>query len=196
MSTGAGLSRRALFGAAGGATLAAAGCGKTERQKAGRGPQPGDADSLRFVLTVEYMERDFYDQVLQAGVLSGSQAELARRFAEDERRHIEALESVARSLRISVPVPETAFESVLGRPQDALRAAADLENNGADAYLGQLSEIDSDTYLAKLLAIQTVEARHAAAFEHAIGHSTEPDGAFATSLDADEVMRRLEPYLV
>ena len=190
------VSRRAFLGLAGGAAAATAGCGKTERQKAGRGPQPGDADSVRFALTLEYVERDFYDQVLQAGVLSGAEAQLAHRFAEDERKHVAALEGVARRLRLSVPVPETAFDAVLGSREKILKTAALLENGGADAYLGQLSEITSDDVLASVLAIHTVEARHAAAISRILGRSSEPDGAFATSLDADEAMRRLEPYLV
>ena len=191
------LERRAFVAAAGAAVASLASCGgDTDRETPERGPASGDLEAVNFALLIEYFEADFYRQVLGRGIFSGAERRLIREIYGNEQDHVAALEGTARKLGRPVAPPETNFEEVFaGGRERTLRVAADLENTGAGAYLGQAKNARSDAVLAAALSIHTVEARHAAALSEISGRSFTPDGAFATPLAADEVMRRIRPYL-
>jgi len=191
------LTRRSLVsGAAGGAALLAAGCGADEREPRASSPR-GDLDVVNYALTLEFLEQDFYDAVVKSGVLSGYEADLAKKIYDNESEHVRALSAVAKELGRPVGRPATDFDPVLSGGRDrVIGVAADLESTGAGAYLAEAYKITSDRILASALAIHTVEARHASILNLLAGRSPVPDGAFATPIERPEVMRRIARFLV
>lgn len=184
--------------ASGVAALALASCGgDTDRETPERGPAAGDLDIVNFALVLEYFEEDFYRQVLDTGVVTGSARRLVRQIHRHEREHVRSLEAEARKLGHAASPPRTDFQDVFGAGQaHTLRVALDFENTGAAAYLGQANKVRSNAVLADALSIHTVEARHAAALAEETGATFLPDGAFATPLEPPQVMARIRPYLL
>ena len=190
------LTRRTFVSAAtGGAALLASGCGDDE-QEPREGPPRGDLEVVNYALTLEFLEEDFYEAVVSSGVLSGREADLAKKIRDNESEHVQALSAVARDLGEPAERPATAFDPVLESGRDGvISAAADLEGTGAGAYLAEASRITSPEILASALAIHTVEARHAAVLNLLAGRSPLPDGAFATPIARGEVRRRIARFL-
>jgi hypothetical protein len=97
------------------------------------------------------------------------------------------------------------FMSVIdGGPRKVLETAATVENLGAAAYLAEAPKIQDKEILAAALAIHSVEARHAAALNAAVGRGFKgsdplsgsiPNGAFGKPLSRDEVMKAVKPFL-
>ena len=73
--------------------------------------------------------------------------------------------------------------------------AADLEDLGAAAYLGQATKIKRPDVLRLALSIHTVEGAHAAALAGLVGRSITPDGSIAAPADATEVLDAIKPLL-
>ena len=84
---------------------------------------------------------------------------------------------------------------IKGGEKKVLETAATVENLGAAAYLGQAGLIQSKEVLAAALAIHSVEGRHAAALNQAVGKTIVPDGAFAKPASMDEVLPQVKPFL-
>jgi len=190
------LTRRSLVSAAaGGAALLTAGCGDDEEQPR-EGRSRGDLDIVNYALTLEFLEEDFYDAVVSSGVLSGREADLAKKIRSNESEHVQALSAAAKSLGKPAKRPATKFDSVLSGGRDrVIGVAADLEGTGAGAYLAEAAQITSAEILASALAIHTVEARHASILNLLAGRSPVPDGAFATPIERAEVQRRVARFL-
>jgi rubrerythrin len=77
-----------------------------------------------------------------------------------------------------------------------LKTAAEVENLGAAAYLGQAAAIEDRGVLEAALSIHSVEGRHAAALNSLLGQTITPDGPFATPATAEEVLPEVQPFLV
>ena len=92
------------------------------------------------------------------------------------------------------PMPKTQFD--LTDAATVLQTAADVENLGAAAYLGQAAAIESPDVLAAALSIHTVEARHAAALNTLTDQPITPDGPFAAPADAQTVLDSVQPFIV
>ena len=211
-------SRRGLFGGlAGGGAAAAllAACGKdnskmsapaaqtTNRSSSGQ----GDIDIVNYALTLEYLEAQFYADVIDSGVIKDAKvASLAKKFGETEQLHVDALTAAVKKLGgTPAAKPKASFQSVIdGGPQKILETAATVENLGAAAYLGQAAKIKNKDILAAALSIHSVEARHAAALNDLIGRGFQggsplsgsiPDGAFAKPMSMDEVLAQVKPFL-
>lgn len=204
---GSGRSRRGLLAAAGGGVLALglSACGSSsDPQTAEAGatdaesPKAGeDLEIVKFALTLEYVEADFYDQVVDGAFLSGEALELAKLIQQNEHEHVEALEALARKIDGKPDErPQTQFPLAGGGARDALRLAARLEAIGAAAYLGQADAIANREVLVALLSIHTIEARHAAGVSRLLGWEFTPDGAFASRRDREEVLDEVRQFII
>jgi len=154
----------------------------------------GDLGIVNYALTLEYLEAAFYDEVAQSGLFKGEDQALIEEFLANENEHVAALEATAKKLGDPAPKPETKFD--LKDADTVLKTAAEVENLGAAAYLGQAAAIEDTAILEAALSIHTVEGRHAAALNHVLGQTITPDGAFAMPASAEEVLPAVQPFLV
>jgi len=167
----------------------------------------GDVEIVNYALTLEYLEADFYQQVLDSGEITDKAiAEAAKKIGMNEQEHVDALKATVEQLGgTPVEAPATKFEDVIaGGPKMILATAAQVENLGAAAYLGQAALIKSPEILAAALSIHTVEARHAAALNQLAGNKFQgndplvgsiPDGAFAKPMTMEQVLKKVQPFL-
>ena len=190
-------------GAAGALAMFMAACGdddddetaaKTSERQTGAGV---DLEIVNYALTLEYLEAEFYAEVLKSGVVTDKAVgEAAKRIGRNEQEHVDALLATARKLGKPAARPRTDFQAVIdGGEQMVLETAATVENLGAAAYLGQAGRIRSKEILAAALSIHSVEARHAAALNKIVGRSIVPDGAFAKPASMDAVLAKIKPFL-
>jgi rubrerythrin len=172
-----------------------AGSGQTETQ--GDMASSGDLAIVQYALTLEHLETDFYNAVIDAGVITDKAlAETAMMIRDNEQEHVDALTATVKKLGGTPEKPMTNFDSVLeGGPDMILETAATVENLGAAAYLGQAGRIQSKEILAAALAIHSVEGRHAAALNSVVGKTIVPDGAFAKPASMEEVLPKVQPFL-
>ena len=196
-----------MMGAGGGAaafSIFLAACGEDEKPKksssgssSGPGSKKQDLEIVQYALTLEYLETDFYDAVIKAGVIKDKAlAEAAVMIRDNEQAHVDALAATVKNLGGKPQRPQTTFDAVIeGGAEKVLQTAATVENLGAAAYLGQAGRIQSKEILAAALSIHSVEARHAAALNKAAGKTIVPDGAFAKPASMDEVLPQVKPFL-
>ena len=197
-------------GAAGALSVLIAACGGDDEEKSGAnggdknsapasgGSASGDLEIANYALTLEYLEADFYAKVLESGEVTDKKiAELAKSIGENEQAHVDALKSMVEQMGGKPAAkPTTNFDDVLaGGPEKILATAAEVENLGAAAYLGQAGNIKSMEVLAAALSIHSVEARHAAALNTLVGKTVVPDGAFAKPASKDEVLKKVQPFI-
>ncbi len=162
------------------------------------GGSKGDIAIVNYALTLEYLEADFYKQVLDSGEVKNKQVgEVAKEIYENEQEHVEALTATVEQLGGKpAKAPVTNFEDVLaGGEAMILETAASVENLGAAAYLGQAGNIKNKEILAAALSIHTVEARHAAVLNQVVGKTIVPDGAFAKPATMEEVLMAVKPFI-
>jgi rubrerythrin len=173
----------------------------------GSGGMKGDIEIVNYALTLEYLEAQFYADVLASGVIKDPAiGKLATKFGETEQQHVDALTAAVKQLGgTPAPKPKASFQSVIdGGAKKILTTAATVENLGAAAYLGQAGNIKNKDILAAALAIHTVEARHAAALNSLIGAGFKgsgelsgsiPTGAFAKPMAKADVLQAVQPFL-
>jgi rubrerythrin len=171
------------------------GGGQTETQR--DMASSSDLEIVQYALTLEHLETDFYNAVIDAGVITDKAlAETAMMIRDNEQEHVDALTRTVEQLGGTPEKPMTNFDSVLeGGPDMVLETAATVENLGAAAYLGQAGRIQSKEILAAALAIHSVEGRHAAALNSVVGKTIVPDGAFAKPASMEEVLPKVKPFL-
>ncbi len=194
-------------GAAGALAMFMAACGddddeesastSSEEKKSGGGGA-GDLEIVNYALTLEYLEAQFYADVIKSGVVTNKAVgEAAKMIGQNEQEHVDALLATAKKLGTPAKKPKASFQKAIdGGEKVVLETAATVENLGAAAYLGQAGRIKSKEILAAALAIHTVEARHAAALNKIVGKSIVPDGAFAKPASMEEVLPQIKPFLV
>lgn len=154
----------------------------------------GDAGIVAYALFLERLEAAFYDGAIRSGRLSGRALELAKRFGEEERAHIQTLEGALEQLGGKEPTASE-FSFVFENQAGIVQTAAQLETVGAGAYLGQVRRIADKKILAAALSIHSVEARHAAALALLRGQTINPDGPFASPSPSSDVDRQVQPFL-
>jgi rubrerythrin len=162
-----------------------------------KGSMKGDLEIVQYALTLEHLETDFYNAVIDSGVVKDmALAETAKMIRDNEQEHVDALTGTVKQLGGKPQRPKTNFDSVLeGGEKMVLETAATVENLGAAAYLGQAGRIKSKEILAAALAIHSVEGRHAAALNSVVGKTIVPDGAFAKPASMEEVLPKVKPFL-
>jgi rubrerythrin len=167
---------------------------KKDKEKPAAG---GDLKIVQYALTLEHLETDFYNAVIDAGVIKDKAlGKVAVMIRDNEQEHVDALTATVEKLGGKPMRPKTNFDAVLeGGPKMVLETAATVENLGAAAYLGQAGRIQSKEVLAAALAIHTIEARHAAALNTVVGRTIVPDGAFAKPASMAEVLPQVKPFL-
>jgi rubrerythrin len=213
-------SRKRFFQMLGGAgavsafTVALAACGDDKKSakpapvaKASADANTSDLKILNYALTLEFLEADFYKQVIDSGMVKDPKvASIAKKFGSTEQEHVDALTATIKKLGGKpVLAPESNFGPTFEKGLMAtLEAAADVENLGAAAYLGQAGNIHNKEVLAAALAIHSVEARHAAALNTLVGRGfggkgglkgALPDGAFGKPMDMKAVLAAVKPFL-
>ena len=199
-----------MMGGAGAASAFAiflAACGDDEESSNGGGgaaagssnggSMKGDLEIVQYALTLEHLETDFYNAVIDAGVITDKAlAETAVMIRDNEQEHVDALTGTVEQLGGKPKRPKTNFDAVIeGGPEMVLATAAEVENLGAAAYLGQAGRIKSKEVLAAALSIHSIEARHAAALNSVVGKTIVPDGAFAKPASMAEVLPQVKPFL-
>ncbi len=193
-----------MAGGAGGAaafSIFLAACGKEEPKKSTASSsapsKKQDLEIVQYALTLEYLETDFYNAVIKSGVIKDKAlAKAATMIRDNEQEHVDALAATVKNLGGKPERPQTTFDAVIkGGPMKVLETAATVENLGAAAYLGQAGRIQSKEILAAALAIHSVEGRHAAALNQAVGKTIVPDGAFAKPASMEEVLPQVKPFL-
>ncbi len=199
-------------GAVSAATVFLAACGGDDEEKppaaaAVKNENTSDLEVLNYALTLEFLEAEFYDKVIESGLVKDQKvADLAKKFGETEQEHVDALTATIKKLGgTPVKAPKTKFEETLAKGlEETLNTAATVENLGAAAYLGQAGNIKNKEVLAAALAIHTVEARHAAALNRLVGRGFKgdgdlsgsiPNGAFAKPMDMAAVNEAVKPFL-
>jgi rubrerythrin len=213
-------SRKRFFKMLGGAgavsafSVALAACGDDKKAakpvpvaKASADSNKSDLDILNYALTLEFLEADFYKQVIASGMVKDPKVgSIAKKFGSTEQEHVDALIATIKKLGGKpVSAPKSNFGPTFDKGLKAtLETAADVENLGAAAYLGQAGNIQSKEVLAAALAIHSVEARHAAALNTLVGRGfggkgglkgALPDGAFGKPMDMKAVLAAVKPFL-
>jgi rubrerythrin len=215
-------SRKRFFKMLGGAgavsafSIALAACGDDKKPAAAKaaaapaasgGAETSDLEILNYALTLEFLEADFYKQVIDSGMVKDPKVgSIAKKFGATEQEHVDALIATIKKLGGKpVGAPKSNFQPTFDKGLMAtLEAAADVENLGAAAYLGQAGSIKNKEVLAAALAIHSVEARHAAALNTLVGRGfggkgglsgALPDGAFGKPMDMKSVLAAVKPFL-
>lgn len=198
LTTRGAVSRRKFMALAGGSAAAAAfmaACG-SDSSAAGETSQFGDGDVgiLNYALTLEYLQAAFYADAVKSGLFPGNVKRGLARFGEEEEEHAFSLiKAIERLDGEPGAKPETKFS--LETEKGTLETASTLENIGAAAYLGQLPHIESNSVLATVLSIHSVEGRHASTIETLLGNPITPDGAFAKPASVNAVLKTVAPYM-
>lgn len=150
----------------------------------------GDIDILNYALTLEYLERKFYQEGLKnyteaqfaaAGFNSDVYAKF-KTIRADEESHVSFLAGALGPAAVGEPTfkfPSTDVASFVG-------LAGVLEGVGVSAYLGAAASIVDKTYLTVAGSILTVEARHASYVRNALKQEPFPK-PYDTPLDFNYV---------
>jgi hypothetical protein len=118
-----------------------------------------DVKILNFLLVLEEAQAAFYDVALKRGALSGDLLHYAQVVAPHEHDHVARLRK--RLGGQARPAPPFEFGDATSSPARFRRAAIDLEEATAAAYIGQGASLTRDA-VKDAAAIVAVEARHAA----------------------------------
>jgi Ferritin-like domain len=154
----------------------------------------GDVDILKFALTLEYLETDFYKHKAKTVRLSGEAKSLAAVIASHEQEHVDALVKAIKAAG-GTPAKQPKFVFPVTDQASFLKLAYVLENTGVGAYNGAGPSLKNPAYLAAAGSIVQVEARHAAAIGLLTGQSVTPDGGFDKPLTKAQVLAKAAPLI-
>ena len=129
--------------------------------------QQNATDVLNFALTLEYLEKAFYLQGLDSGVIpTGSDEDIFMKISEHENDHVAFLEGALGEDAIDEPefdfTADGTFDPFNVYAQ-FLALSQGFEDTGVRAYKGQAGALANNNILLEYaLQIHSVEARHAA----------------------------------
>jgi Ferritin-like domain len=179
-------------GGTSGATSSASGATTTSSMSSSSS-ESGDLAIVNYALTLEYLETQFYGDVVKSGLFKGKTLSVLKSFGAEEAEHVIALHKAAMSMGKPAPQPMGKFP--LKDAASVTKLAATVENLGAAAYLGQAPAIQSKEVLAAALSIHSIEARHAATLNTLLKKSPTPDGAFAKPMTMAQVLAAVKPFI-
>jgi Ferritin-like domain len=150
----------------------------------------GDVGILNYALTLEYLERAFYNEATASGKITDPQlATFLKVVTRDERAHVAFLQKALGSK--AVKMPKFDFKGIPSDQSMFAATAQVLENTGVHAYLGQAGNIKNPAYLGAAASIVTIEARHSGAIgliNDPGGDAIAPSGPFDTPYTAAKVL--------
>lgn len=155
-----------------------------------------DLEILNYALTLEYLEADFYNQGVDAGVVSGRELALIKPIRDHEDAHVAALSSTIKDLG-GTPVKAPGTKYPAGTFEDKakfLKTASTFEELGVTAYHGQVTLIKSTDILAAAAAIAGVESRHAAILADLTGGNPFPSPIEDTAT-MKQVLAAAKPFI-
>jgi rubrerythrin len=176
-----------------GSSLAVAGF---SRGSANAQAEDSDLEILNYALTLEYLEADFYNQGVDAGVLSGRELALVTPIRDHEDAHVAALTSTISDLG-GTPVKSPKFkypEGTFTKKAAFLETASTFEELGVTAYHGQVTLIKNVDILAAAAAIAGVESRHAAILADLTGGNPFPAPVEETAT-MKQVLKAAAPFI-
>ncbi|MDQ6821475.1 MAG: ferritin-like domain-containing protein [Actinomycetota bacterium] len=151
----------------------------------------GDIGILNFALTLEYLERAFYNEATAMGKITDPKtAVFLAVTTRDERAHVAFLKKALG--RHAVKRPKFNFQGIPSDQAKFQATAYVLENTGVHAYLGQAGNIKTPAYLLAAASIVTIEARHSGAIGSIIGKSISPNGPFDNGYTAAKVLEAVK----
>jgi hypothetical protein len=165
---------------------------------AGRPPSSfgkGDIGILNFALTLEYLERAFYNEATSKGkITDGKTKTFLKVVTHDERKHVDFLhKGILAAGGKPAKEPKFNFHGTTGDQGTFQQTAYVLENTGVKAYLGQAGNIKTPAYLFAAASIVTIEARHAGAIGSIIDMKINANGAFdPTNVSANDILKAVK----
>lgn len=151
-----------------------------------------DTDILKFALTLEHLEAEFYKQVVASGQLSGNVLTILTDIRDHEIAHVDAL---TQALGNEAVGKEDNYNfGDLSSQAAILQLAQTLEETGVGAYTGAAALLDSKDILAVAASIEQVEARHAAAIRYLRNQPVAPE-PYGIVLTVAEVQDRVAPII-
>lgn len=157
----------------------------------------GDVDIANFALTLEYLEAEFYQKALDAGVLSGNAQSYIQATGDHENQHVEAIKGLLEGAGAKpVEKPEFTFPADAFSSQDSiLQLAGTFEPVGVGAYLGAAPMIESPDILAAAGSIAGVEGEHVVAINTLLGNPMPANTAFPEAMSKDQVLAAVAPFM-
>jgi hypothetical protein len=135
-----------------------------------------DVDILNYILTLEYLEADFYSRGLDANLLSGRDLELVEPIAGHEKEHVALISSTIQDLGAD-PIEEPQLDypggTFSGRDK-FLDTANTIESLQVKAYHGQVTNVKDTNLLGAAASIAGTESRHAAIVADLAGRNPFP----------------------
>ncbi|KAB1071179.1 ferritin-like domain-containing protein [Methylobacterium planeticum] len=161
---------------------------------------PGQVvDVLRFALTLEYLEAEFYQTALASrGLIPGRYRPVFQQIAKHEVAHVRLLQGALGTA--AIPKPTFDF-TARGKYQDVFESfdtfttlSSTFEDLGVAAYKGQAGNLQGTPVLTTALQIHSVEARHAAEVRRVRGFIGW-DGAFDAPQTKAQVLAAAMPFI-
>ncbi len=157
----------------------------------------GDLEIANFALTLEFLEAEFYQLALDAGVLSGSALGVVTNLRDHEVAHVEAITGLIQQFGgTPVAKPQFTFPSdAFSSQASIINLAATFEPVGVGAYLGAAPMIQSPDVLAAAASIEVIEGEHVVAVNNLLGVVPPANTAFPEALTQDQVLAAVAPFL-
>ena len=161
------------------------------------GTQEGDAGIFNFALTLEFLEHDFYQMALDAGVLSGAALGVVTNLRDHEQAHADFISTALQGAGATpAPKPQFTFPpDALASQDSVIQLASVLEPTGVGAYLGAGPMIQNPDFLEAAGTIAGVEGDHVVAIKNLQGVVPPANVAFEQALTKDEVLAAVAPFL-